>query len=72
MSQNNSAGWFPAVLGGIVGAALTAGGLILAGPSLFGERIVRQALVANPDIIMEAGQALRDQQFAETLVPIRA
>jgi len=51
---------------------LTAGALFLAGPSLFGERLVRDALVAHPDIIMDAGQALRDRQFAETLVPLRA
>nr|WP_283938214.1 DsbA family protein [Sphingomonas brevis] len=34
--------------------------------------MVRDALVANPDIIMDAGQALRDRQFAETLTPLRA
>ena len=72
MSQSNSVGWLPAIGGGIVGAALTAGALIFAGPSLFGERLVRQALVANPEIVLDAGQALRDKQFAETLVPIRA
>ena len=72
MSQSNSAGWLPAIGGGIVGAALTAGALVLAGPSLFGERLVRQALVANPEIVLDAGQALRDKQYAETLVPIRA
>ena len=72
MSQSNSANWLPAVAGGVIGSFLTAGALILAGPSLFGERLVRDALVANPDIIMDAGQALRDRQFAETLTPLRA
>jgi len=51
---------------------LTAGAIILAGPSLFGERIVREALVSNPEIIVDAGEALRDKQFAKTLQPIRA
>jgi protein-disulfide isomerase len=72
VSQNNSAGWLPAIGGGVVGAALTAGLFLLAGPSLFGERMVRDALVANPEIIIDAGNALRDKQYAETLTPIRA
>ncbi len=70
--QKNNTGWLPAIGGGIIGAALTGAVLVLAGPSLFGERLVREALVANPQIIMDAGQALRDEQYAETLDPIRA
>ena len=61
-----------AIGGGIVGAALTAGALFLAGPSLLGDRIVRDALIANPEMLVEAGNALRARQFAETLDPIRA
>lgn len=72
MSQKNSAGWVPAIGGGIIGAALTAGVLFLAGPSLLGQRLVRDTLVSHPEIIVEAGQALRDGQYAETLQPIRA
>ena len=72
MSDSNRTPWIAAVGGGIVGAALTAGALILAGPSLFGERMVREALLANPGMLVDAGQALRDQQYAETLDPIRA
>ncbi len=72
MSDSNRTSWLAAIGGGIVGAALTAGGLILAGPSLLGERLVRDALVSQPEIIVEAGQALRDKQYAETLGPIRA
>jgi protein-disulfide isomerase len=56
----------------VIGSALTAAVLILAGPSLFGERLVREALVANPDMLVQAGDALRDQQYASTLAPIRA
>jgi protein-disulfide isomerase len=55
-----------------VGAVLTAGALTLAGPSLFGERLVREALLSNPEMIIEAGDALRDKQYAQTLAPIRA
>jgi protein-disulfide isomerase len=72
VSQNNNGGWLTAMAGGAIGSVLTAGALLLAGPSLLGERLVRGALVANPDIIMDAGQALRDQQYVETLNPIRA
>jgi len=72
VSQNNRTPWVAAIAGGIVGAALTAAGILLAGPSLLGERLVRNALVSNPDIIVEAGEALRDRQYAETLRPIRA
>ena len=61
-----------AIGGGFVGAALTATGLVVAAPSLFGERMVRDALVSRPEIIVEAGEALRDKQYAETLRPIRA
>lgn len=72
MSQSNNKPWIAAIAGGVIGAALTAGGLVLAGPSLFGERLVRETLVSNPEIMMDAGQALRDKQYAETLAPIRA
>jgi hypothetical protein len=71
VSQSNSSGWTPAIAGGLIGAAITAGGLFFAGPSLLGERMVRETLVSNPEIIIDAGQALRDKQYAETLVPIR-
>ena len=71
MSENKGS-WGAAIGGGIVGAVLTAGGIALAGPSLFGERMVRNALLSNPEMLMEAGDALRDKQFAQTLAPIRA
>ena len=72
MSDNNKTPWAAAIGGGIIGSLLTAGALVLAGPSLIGERMVRQALVANPQMLVEAGEALRGQQFAQTLQPIRA
>lgn len=72
MSERNSGPWIAAIAGGVIGALLTAGGLALAGPSLFGEKFVRDALVTNPEIIIDASNALRDKQFAKTLEPIRA
>jgi protein-disulfide isomerase len=64
--------WAVAIGGGLIGSLLTAGALVLAGPSLMGERMVRQALVANPHMLVEASEALRDEQFAQTLQPLRA
>jgi protein-disulfide isomerase len=72
VSESSKGAWGAAIGGGIVGAVLTAGGIALAGPSLFGERMVRDALLSNPEMILEAGDALRDKQFAQTLAPIRA
>jgi protein-disulfide isomerase len=70
--ESSKGAWGAAIGGGIVGAVLTAGSIALAGPSLFGERMVRDALLSNPEMILEAGDALRDKQFAQTLAPIRA
>jgi len=72
VSESGRAPWGAAIGGGIVGAALTAGALVLAGPSLFGEKLVREALVSHPDMLVEAGEALREQQYSSTLDPIRA
>jgi len=72
VNERNSGPWWPAIGGGVVGAALTAAVLVLAGPTPFGERLVREALVANPEMLVQAGEALRDQQYASTLAPIRA
>lgn len=72
MSESNNRPWIAAIGGGIVGAALTAGALFLAGPSLFGGRMVRDALIANPEMLVDAGNALRARQFAQSLSPIRA
>lgn len=72
MSESGKTPWGAAIGGGIVGALLTAGGIALAGPSLFGEKVVREALLSNPEMIVEASDALRDKQFAQALAPIRA
>jgi protein-disulfide isomerase len=34
--------------------------------------MVRDALLSNPEMIIEAGDMLREKQFAQTLAPIRA
>ena len=72
MSDHGGGRWSAAISGGIIGAALTAGVMALAAPSLMGERIVRNALRAHPDILVEASDALRDRQYAPTLNAQRA
>lgn len=76
MSEANSAprrsGRFgAAVIGGLVGSAVTAALLFFAAPQLLGKRLVRQALVAEPQILVDAGEALRDQQYAPMLAQYR-
>jgi protein-disulfide isomerase len=69
-ARGGSSLW-PALLGGVIGAALTAGGLLLAAPQYLGPRIVRQALLADPNILVETADALRDQQYAPVLAQYR-
>ena len=71
MTENNSR-WGAAIGGGAIGSALTAVVLVLAAPSLIGERLVREAIVNHPDILVEASDALRDRQYAPTLAAQRA
>ena len=60
-----------ALLGGVVGSAITAALLILAAPQLIGQRMVRQALLTEPQILVDAGEALRDRQYAPMLAQYR-
>ena len=62
----------PALAGGVVGAALTAALLLFAAPQLVGGRIVRQALIADPQILVDGADALRDRQYQPTLKARRA
>jgi hypothetical protein len=69
VSESNRTPLIAAIAGGIIGAALTATGLVLAGPSLFGEKMVREALISNPEMILDASQALREKQYARRSNP---
>lgn len=71
MASNRSS-FGPAIAGGIIGAALTAAFLLLAMPQWFGNRIVRDALLNDPQILVETADALRDQQYAPTINANRA
>jgi protein-disulfide isomerase len=64
--------WGVAIIGGVVGSLLTAGLLFAVGPQLLGGRLVRQALMAEPEILVDTADALRDRQYAPTLAAQRS
>ena len=72
MNIARGASFGAAALGGIIGAAVTAGLLIFAAPELAGKKMVREALLADPQILVDAADALRDSQYAPTLNAQRA
>ena len=61
-----------AVLGGLVGAVVMAALLLFAAPQLVGSRIVRAGMMADPQILVDASEALRDNQYAPVLAQHRA
>ena len=61
-----------ALAGGIVGSLLTLAVLFFAAPNLIGSRIVRAGILANPQVLVEAADALRDAQYAPILAANRA
>jgi len=60
-----------AIAGGLIGSLLTAALLIFAMPEYLSSRIVRQGMLANPNILSETVDALRDQQYAPVLASNR-
>lgn len=60
-----------ALLGGLIGAVLTAGAFVFATPQFVSSRIVRQGMLADPQILVEASDALRDKQNAPALAAAR-
>ncbi|WP_265564049.1 DsbA family protein [Sphingomicrobium arenosum] len=61
-----------AAIGGLVGAAASAAIFYSAAPQLMGERLVRASLLEHPEIILEAGDVLRDRQYAPLIEANRA
>ena len=61
-----------ALAGGIVGSLLTAAILLFALPNVLSSRIVRQGLLADPKILSDAVDALRDAQYEPVLAANRA
>ena len=61
-----------ALMGGVVGSTLTAALLFFAAPGVLSSRIVRQGLLADPRILSDTVEALRDAQYAAVLATNRA
>ncbi len=61
-----------AIAGGIIGSLLTVVALILLAPQFLSSRIVRQGMLADPQILSDTVDALRDQQYAPVLSANRA
>jgi protein-disulfide isomerase len=61
-----------ALAGGLIGALLAVVLLLFAAPNLISSRIVRQGLLADPKILPDAVEALRDAQYAPVLATNRA
>ena len=72
MTENKASPLGPAIAGGVVGSVLTAAILLLAAPQFMSSRIVRQGMLNDPQILMDAADALRDKQYAPTLASSRA
>lgn len=76
MSENNAAparqgGFGAAIVGGVVGSALTAALLFFAAPGLLSSKIVRQGLLADPGILNDTVAALHDAQYEPVLAANR-
>ena len=60
-----------AIAGGLIGSIITAALLLFAAPQFLSGRIVRQGMLADPRILSETVEALRDQQYAPVLAANR-
>ena len=63
--------WGPAIMGGLVGALATGLLGIVAAPHLVGPKQVREALLADPSILVDTATALRDRQYAPVIAANR-
>ena len=71
MTANRGSSLVSAIAGGIVGSALTFGVLLFAMPQVVSSKIVKQGLLANPQILVQASDALHDLQYAPALAAMR-
>jgi protein-disulfide isomerase len=70
-SERVKSALMPALAGSVIGGVLTAAALLLAAPQLVGTRIVREGLMADPQILADTADALRDKQYEPTLATQR-
>jgi protein-disulfide isomerase len=66
-----SSPWAPALLGGLAGSLLTLGAFF-ALPDVISARLVRSGMLADPSILSDTADALRDGQYAPVLAANRA
>jgi len=59
-------------VGGVVGAALTGAAIMLAAPHYLSSKIVRQGMLADPQILADTAEALRDSQYAPVIAANKA
>ena len=71
MTESKGSPLVPAIVGGIVGSVLTTAVLLVAAPQFMSSRIVRQGMLHDPQILVDAADALRDRQYAPTLASAR-
>lgn len=72
-ARTQRSGTFTAgIAGGVIGSLLTAAVLLFALPNVLSSQIVRQGLLADPKILSDAVDALRDAQYAPVLAANRA
>ena len=65
--KNDRSSLLTAIAGGLVGALLTVALLLFAVPQYFGQRIVREAMLSDPQILVETADALKGQQYGPVL-----
>lgn len=70
--KDNKSSLLAAIAGGVVGAVLTVALILLVVPQYFGNRIVRETLLNDPQILVETADALKDRQYAPTIEQNRA
>ena len=61
-----------AIVGGIVGAVLTALAILFLAPHYLSGKIVRQGMMADPQILADTAEALRDSQYAPVIAANKA
>jgi protein-disulfide isomerase len=72
VSDHKGTPWAAAIGGGLIGSLVTAGLLVLAAPHWLGPKLVRDALLSNPQILVEGSDALRARQYEPVLAANRA